>query len=280
LSVGHSTKVKYLCGVAGVALTSAIGVGGAQAQMPNWTGMYFGTYAGAAWARSYASTDVDCNRSPSDFSTYFCDSGTPDNGWAVNASGTGWMRDSTLIYGMQAGQNWQTGYWVYGFETDFGSLRLNGSRNATGTYPVGFGFVSMGDAYSIGTTFSTNWLTTARARLGWTSDKLFGAHDPLLIYATGGLALTDLHMAFNFSDVNGATASGSASKTLSGWALGGGLEYMVNIHWSLKAEYLHLDFGNVCASGIIDSGSGYSQGISVCANLKADIARIGVNYKL
>ncbi len=199
---------------------------------------------------------------------------------AVSASGTGWMRDSPFIYGVQAGYNFQSGPWVYGFEADFGSFRLNGSRNATGTYPVGSGIVSMGDAYSIGTDFSTNWLATARPRFGWTSGNLFGMHDPLLIYATGGLALTDLHMSFNFSDVNGATASGAASKTLAGWALGAGFEYMVDSHWSLKAEYLHLGFGHVCASGVIDSGSGYSQGISVCANLKADIARIGVNYRL
>ena len=147
-----------------------------------------------------------------------------------------------------------------------------------GAYPVDFGFTSMGTPYTIGTGFSTNWLATARPRFGWTTDKLFGEHDPLLIYATGGLALTDLHMSFNVRDANDAAASASASKTLAGWAMGGGLEYQLNARWSVKAEYLHLGFGNVCASGIF--GSGYSQGIGVCTDLSADIARIGINYRL
>jgi outer membrane immunogenic protein len=273
-------KAKYLSGVACAALATALGFGGAQAQSPNWTGAYFGGYGGWAGARSYATTTVDCSQSPFDFTAYFCDSGTPDNGLAVSATGTGGMSADTFIYGLQAGYNVQSARWVYGFETDFGSFHLNGSRTGTGVYPTSYDFVSAGDGYSVNTGFSTTWLFTARGRFGWATDNVFRDHDSLWIYGTGGLAVTDLHVSFNFSDVDGGTGSGSASRTLAGYALGFGLEYMIDSNWSVKAEYLHLGFGHVCASGIIDSGIGYSQGIDVCADLKADLARIGINYKL
>src|SRR5262249_28001630 len=151
--------------------------------------------------------------------TYFCDSGTPDNGIAVGASGTGWMNANTFIYGAQAGYNWQSNRWVYGFEADFGSFHLNGSRQASGVYPVDFGSVSMGDGYTIGTGFSTTWLATTRARFGWATDNVFRTRDSLWFYATGGLALTDLHVSFNFSDVDGGAGSGNASRTLAGYAI-------------------------------------------------------------
>ena len=104
-------------------------------------------------------------------------------------------------------------------------------------------------------------------------------HDSLWIYATGGLAMTDLHVSFNFSDAEGDTGNGSASRTLLGYAIGAGLEYKLDSRWSVKAEYLHIGFGHVCASGFI-SGFGYANGISTCADLTADLARLGLNYKL
>lgn len=259
---------------------SGLGVGNAQAQAVNWTGNYIGAYAGWAWARSHASTIVDCSFDPFG-DNYMCDSGDMTNGLAVGASGTGWMSANTFIYGVQAGHNWQNEHWVYGFEADFGSFNLRGSRQSSGLYPDDFnGNVSMVDNYTIGTGFSTTWLITARGRYGWTTDNVWREHDSLWIYATGGLALTDLHVSFNFIDDEGATGNGSASRTLLGYAIGAGLEYKLNNRWSVKAEYLHLGFGHVCASGLIIGSGGYANGISTCADLTADLARLGLNYKL
>ena len=278
-------KGKYLSSVAGIALTSILGAGGsAQAQAPNWAGSYFGVNAGWAWGRSHAVTTSDCSGSPSAFDWYYCDSATPDNGLAVDASGTGWMSGDTFIAGVQAGHNWQIDKFVYGLEADFGSFHLKGSRQASGPYVVDYNIVSASfDSYTIGTGFQTDWLFTMRGRLGWTTDRLLREHDRLLIYATGGMALTNLKTSFTFSDTEGAAASGSASGRRAGWALGAGLEYMLNERWSVKGEYLHVDFGDVCTSGTITSqifGVGYSQGIGTCADLTADLARIGINYRL
>ena len=137
---------------------SGLGVGSAQAQAVNWTGNYIGAYAGWAWGRSHATTTVDCSFDPSG-SYYMCDPGDMTNGMAVGATGTGSMSANTFIYGVQAGHNWQNEHWVYGFEADFGSFNLKGSRQATAQYPSFYNFVIFaGDNYTIGTSFSTTWL--------------------------------------------------------------------------------------------------------------------------
>ena len=49
-------------------------------------------------------------------------------------------------------------------------------------------------------------------------------------------------------------------------------------HWSVKAEYLFVDFGNVSAFGI-DSGVPFPfYSFTHTVNLKLNIARLGLNY--
>ena len=63
---------------------------------------------------------------------------------------------------------------------------------------------------------------SARARLGY-------AFDNALLYATGGVAfMSTLH---------------NSSSTLTGWTLGGGLEYALSKQWSARIEYRYSDFG-------------------------------------
>jgi outer membrane immunogenic protein len=285
--VGHGVKGKYLSSVAGVALTATLGVG-AQAQTPawSWNGSYFGAYAGWAWGTSHATTNVDCGN------TYFymCDSTMPNNGLAVDASGTGDMHGNGFLAGLQGGYNWQFGNYVYGIESDFGAFHLNGSRQVTAPYVLTYGVIyapappATGDHYTIGNGFNTDWLYTLRGRFGWTIENFLHRQDQLWLYATGGLALTDLRVNFNFSDTIGVTGGASHTGVIPGWVLGAGFEYMLNSRYSIKAEYLHLDFGKVCASGVPFLSSPpnfyYSQGISTCADLTADLARIGINYRL
>ncbi len=47
----------------------------------------------------------------------------------------------------------------------------------------------------------------------------------------------DGHVLFNSND-NGN------NRTLTGWTLGAGIEYMLGTNWTIKVEYLHFDFGN------------------------------------
>ena len=275
--------------LATTALTAFVGAGSASAadlpvkspfvQVRNWTGAYVGLNVGYAWGRSNAETLVDCGPPPAGLFTYMCDpTGVgAANAAAVNASGSGKNEAGGFTGGIQAGYNLQNNNLVYGLEIDFGALRLRGSRQVSGTYPVGFGIVFPGDAYTVGTSYDTDWLATFRGRIGWTMMP------NLLVYGTGGLAVTRLSVANSFADnvFAGAVEAVSESKLRAGWAIGAGLEWAQSIDWTIKAEYLYIDFGKVTATGLIANGNapGYGQGISTSSDLTAHVARIGVNRR-
>ena len=93
-----------------------------------------------------------------------------------------------------------------------------------------------------------------------------------LPYVTGG-------WAYGHGEISGTTTIGaastsfSASQDYSGWTVGGGVEWAFADHWSAKAEYLYIDFGDgptVAVSPLLNIVSG---------SMKDNIARAGVNYK-
>lgn len=247
--------------------------------IPNWTGFYVGVNAGGTWARSNTDTSVDCNVPPGP-SPYLCNSagtGAAAAG-AVNAAGSGTITGSDFTGGIQAGYNWQGPNLIYGLETDFGAFHLRGSRQGTGAYlglpaaPVAFGA-----NFAINSSISTDWLYTFRGRVG------VPVTTNLMAYATGGLAVTRLRVSNSFSDNANVAATGSANgnETKAGWVVGAGLEYALLNNWSIKAEYLYMDFGKVTATGSIINpfAGGYSQGISTSSDLTAQVARVGVNRR-
>jgi outer membrane immunogenic protein len=242
----------------------------------SWTGFYAGLNAGGTWARSDADTSVNCNvplvGPPF---PYICDSTFAPNGAAVSAAGSGRITASGFTGGIQAGYNWQGPNLIYGLETDFDSFHLRGSRQGTGNYPANF-FTVNSSPFAINSSFSADWLYTLRGRIG------VPVSSNLMAYATGGLAVTRLRVSNSFSDNNPATAgSANAGATKAGWVVGGGLEYALANNWSIKAEYLFMEFGKVTATGTIFNPSiaGYAQGISTSSDLTAQVARVGVNYK-
>ncbi len=82
-----------------------------------------------------------------------------------------------------------------------------------------------------GTSLTTNidYFGTVRGRLGFVSDRT-------LIYGTAGYAWADVDVT--------ASAGGlsiSAGDTLSGYVVGGGIEYALTDQWSTKLEYQYID---------------------------------------
>jgi outer membrane immunogenic protein len=278
-------KTRLLASAAGTALASILGVSTpVHAQSFTWAGFYAGVNAGGAWGRSEASTTTDCSVpfTPG----YFCFAGSgAANGLAVAASGTGSIKGSGFTGGVQAGYNWQSNNLVYGLEADFGAFNLSGSRRASANYPVaaGGGGPTTANVYTVGSSFDTDWLFTFRGRLGWTLSP------NLLVYATGGWAVTDLKVSNSFSDdyigggaTQGAVENASKSTFKSGAVVGGGLEWALGNRWTVKGEYLYLNFGKVIASGVISNagqGAGYAQALSTSSDMTAHVARLGVNYK-
>ena len=67
----------------------------------------------------------------------------------------------------------------------------------------------------------------------------------------------------------------SGSQDYSGWTVGGGVEWAFANHWSAKAEYLYIDFGDGPTIPANSAGT-----ISIASGRMTDnIARLGVNYK-
>jgi outer membrane immunogenic protein len=258
-----------------VALPALFAAGQAMGQgLPanphNWTGFYFGVNAGANWARSNATTSASSDTSPGFTGSYF---GAADVS-IINSIGSGAMSGSGFSGGAQAGYNWQFNSTVVGLEADVGSFHGKASRTTTGS-----ALPFLGGTPTITSSVNANWLFTARGRLGWT----FGN---LLPYVTGGLAVTQLSANNSYSDDVagfGATATGtwSASKTKAGWVIGGGIEWAFTKNWSVRAEYLHVHFGSIDASGVVSipGSTNYGSAISTSTDLSADIARAGVSYK-
>lgn len=63
----------------------------------------------------------------------------------------------------------------------------------------------------------------------------------------------------------------SVTRTLSGYAVGGGLEYAITNNWTIKGEYLYMKFGNFTAT---DAGAR----TYVLTN-QVSTGKLGVNYK-
>lgn len=152
----------------------------------NWTGFYAGLNIGGAWGRSDATTTPSCALPAPPVSPYFCSPTLGQaNSAAIAASGTGSISGSAFTGGGQIGYNLQNGSIVYGAELDVESFRIRASRQASAIYPVNLGPVGPPLTFTIASSASTDWLFTARGRVGW-------AFGNLLAYATGGLAMTNL----------------------------------------------------------------------------------------
>ena len=71
------------------------------------------------------------------------------------------------------------------------------------------------------------------------------------------------------------------SNTKAGWTVGGGIEYGIAGGWSVKAEYLYLQFDNVNGTGFLNPAVGASANnpFTHSFDLKANLARVGFNYR-
>lgn len=223
----------------------------------NWNGSYIGANAGYSWGRFNSTSTADL------FNT------GAGSGFAPKVDG--WLG------GIQVGRNWQTGSWLIGIEAD---AQITGEKDSLersmvlGSVPVGGGVVTL--SQNVANEWALPWFATLRGRVGVTANNW-------LFYGTGGLALG--HVKFSntttlVTDYVGAPAnvttsvatSLSDSTTRVGFALGGGVETALSDRWTVKAEYLYLDFG----SHTFLAGTGSDTTVK----LHDHILRVGINYKL
>lgn len=216
----------------------------------NWTGFYVGANVGYSWGQ--ARTDFDAMTTTTIRTRVFVTGGVvpitdvTTGPFIVNFADRGDADVNGWLGGVQAGYSRQSGMWVGGFETD---IQLTGQRGGTSfcfpaasPCPVGSGFASVD--------YHLKWFGTARARLGVL------ASPQVLLYLTGGLAYGGIDADFSVGIVGLPAASGTTGVTRAGLTGGGGVEAQIGGGWSVKLEYLYVDFGS------FNAGSGGVAGTS------------------
>jgi outer membrane immunogenic protein len=166
-------------------------------------------------------------------------------GWGTsNWDTAGGFSVSGGVIGGTAGVNWQIGHAVLGLEGDVDWSSLKGNTTSA--------------LCPAGCTTNNDWLATVRGRAGY-------AFDRFLPYVTGGLAAGDIKAS--------TPGLAGASQTAAGWTAGGGVELALTNNWTAKAEYLHVDLGNM--------NCGFSCGVVANNNvsLKSDLVRGGMNFR-
>jgi outer membrane immunogenic protein len=250
-----------------------------------WSGWYVGLNAGGGWSDNgigNSFTQGDCTFAPASCAAF----ASTFNSLFPQKFDT---HPSGFIGGGQIGYSWQfVSAWVAGIEADFQGSDIRGTQSfANGPVPL-FSPPSS-DTVSLSGTGSQriDWFGTLRGQVGWL------AANTLLVYATGGLAYghtqTVVSFSGNFQEAAGgiigifpATTALSQSRIKAGWAVGGGLEWMLAPQWSVKGEYLYYDLGHVTLDQTFDlQGTPPAHAafnIHSDTHFRGSIARLGVNY--
>ncbi len=215
------------------------------AQAFSWTGFYFGGNVGFATLNdtvSHYSAGSGCWWTPCSAIQGLHDSGTG------------------LVAGGQLGYNFQSGHTVFGVEADLDWAGVD--TTPFNKYPQGGGYFD----YTQKTNLDA--IGTLRARAGFTMNRL-------LVYGTGGLAFGQVH---NYVNDNNDPGHWEATQWRTGWTAGGGLEYALANHWTLKGEVLYYDLGTTTLNfkaPLVPYGGG-----TYPAKFSNDgiMARFGANY--
>lgn len=230
-SPGRTARIGFTRTLDGDAIPSVpdLTLGRAAAGTPgsDWTGLYVGGHLGYGFASINGTT-------------------TTADGTAggVSATESADLDIDDLTKGVQAGVNYQFGNrFVIGVEGDFSWSKLNGNQGAVATEAAN---LAAGGWLQAETDYEFDWMATVRGRAGY-------AFDRVLVYGTGGVAFlkeTETRTQYQ-SDFTNQTTAGrstlemfkeSASATRTGWVAGGGFEYALTNHWSLKGEYQFASF--------------------------------------
>ena len=259
-----------------------------------WTGFYVGVNVGYSWGRD--PTTYNGSDTSTTVLTNLTSGGTPRAGNGTTAVTTASAVGATSgkvdgwLGGVQAGYNQQAGLWVLGIE---GDIQATGEKDDpiicfTAGCPTG-------SAYGSNAT-KLPWFGTLRARLGVTSDPM-AMWGPVMLYVTGGLAVGRIDETYNGGFIGGTTATVSADTTRAGWTVGGGAEGRIGqTNWTLKLEYLYIDFGHV-SGGLNATGTPLKTPILINSDINEfltttvafsgiasthvtdNVFRIGLNYK-
>jgi outer membrane immunogenic protein len=183
----------------------------------NWTGCYVGLSIG-----------TNSGKAKNEY-------GANSLGIAPGTQATDDINLSGMLGGAGLGCDYQVGYWVFGIEGDWSVTNKDGQA-----------FETLFPGFRVQVTES--WVATARARIGYT------VTDKWLWYVTGGGAWARVREN-NFACATAVvppltgqclstanTSTAQQTNILSGWTVGLGTEYMLGYGWSIKSEFLYVQF--------------------------------------
>jgi outer membrane immunogenic protein len=218
----------------------------------SWTGLYVGAHVGYGW--NVGDVHFEALPSETDFFALKTTTLEPDAGG--------------IFGGGQIGYNYQMQKFVFGAETDFSGADFDATTHRTPITELdGTSTDGILTAHE-----KTDWFGTARLRVGYTPMCR------LLFYGTGGLAYGHTKYFANTDFLNGVFYRASADDTGVGWTAGGGAEYALSRHWSIKAEYLYYDLGDDHFRGL-DSTGGTHFSVDYDGQARAHTVNFGVNFR-
>ncbi len=232
----------------------------------NWTGFYIGGNIGGVHSDASGTSD-------------FIDTSVPIGSVLRSNPQNNSFSNSSFLGGFQAGFNWQFDQWVVGVEGDWdwGRTRYSFCRQ-TNVESV----PCIDNEHGFETIASRlNWLATIRGRAG------FLVAPWLLVYGTAGGAGGDIDTTLSQSClVKGCGESGvkvaispTTSETKSGWVAGAGIEALINNHWMLRGEWLHVDLGTLSNAFSTPGTGGSFQTTTWSRTEKFDEFRAALSYK-
>ena len=224
----------------------------------NWTALYVGGNVGGGWGSTSSNgTDVG-------------PLGTASSSGSANSSG--WLG------GGQVGGNFEFAErWVVGIVADGDWAKISGSSSGCSTLATG---ATTGCATN---SAHLSDFGTARGRFGYASGNM-------LFYGTGGWAWgnssgthTTTCVSSGCPGASTAFTGGTASfsNSLNGWTAGAGIEWGFLRNWTVRLEYLHLEFDNISTgfnTTITTGRRTIPVSTSGSSNSGFDVMRVGLSY--
>lgn len=221
----------------------------------SWTGFYIGGFVGGAWQSGNVTTTDPC------FAGTVC----PTIGTYNAVLPVVYKLDASFIGGGTIGYNYQfaSSPLVIGAELEGGYIHLHGSA-IMNPFP--------GASDTSANTTIGDWYIAYTGRLGI-------AYNNWLFYGKAGGVTAEVKTGVVDTSPP-VTVDTSVTKTVSGWAAGGGIEYALSQNWTIKGEYLFLglrDDINHCGLSISPNSQG-----TLCSQTSLNgvhTAKLGFNYK-
>jgi len=258
----------------------------AAALAPVWAGFYAGLNAGGIWGNANSvnvSTMPISGSEASDPNLNFTKTalgGAANTGQIYTGTQRGFVGGGQLGYNhvIAAGPH----KFLVGMELDLQGIAGNGGNNQ--------GYVAylpaIGLSYdSVSVHNSISYIGTVRSRVGYLLTPT------IMVFGTGGLAYGRVNTSFarwtlDYPTNDGAWGEGlnSYADVKTGWIAGGGGEWMFLPNWSVKAEYLYYDLGNLSSNASTirynfkDDFVRITHVSTYAPRYNGNIIRTGVNY--